>query len=322
MALQNFVDLVGPPVSAAWLNGVDVFWSTVFSNAQTNEAAQAALFAGGMVAPRATVGPGSVTTLTAEGLTILSDGVGASVDLISQWSANNSHVAALMKNYSSGVLALSVGLQIGNNLAGDELSLYKTSTGYTGPNPYSALTSASAGFDFGSTTPEFDFSWGAAPPYRFFKSGLLQMTRSLVVGAATGGDQGVGTGNFQNLFVNGVAVATTTPGANNFGYLNVPQNLQAGNYTCVLADSGKSVDNTGAAATTTIPANASVAYPLGTVLMGYNLSAGNQSVAITTDTMTLANSTTTGTRTVAQNGIWSARKVTSTSWIIGGPGVS
>jgi hypothetical protein len=45
-------------------------------------------------------------------------------------------------------------------------------------------------------------------------------------------------------------------------------------------------------------------------------------VAITTDTLTLANSTSTGTRTLAQNAMAVLLKVGSTNWIINGPGVS
>jgi hypothetical protein len=46
------------------------------------------------------------------------------------------------------------------------------------------------------------------------------------------------------------------------------------------------------------------------------------SIAITTDTMTLANSTTTGTRTLAQNGIATLTKVGTTNWLIAGTGLS
>jgi hypothetical protein len=42
--LQNFVDLVGPPVSAEWLNGVDVLVNSVFQSALINSTARAGLF--------------------------------------------------------------------------------------------------------------------------------------------------------------------------------------------------------------------------------------------------------------------------------------
>lgn len=99
-------------------------------------------------------------------------------------------------------------------------------------------------------------------------------------------------------------------------------NSQANDYTGVLADSGKTVLITGVSKTFTIPANASVAYALGTCLSGIFTNASGGSVAITSDTMTLANSTSTGTRTVAQNGRWTAQKLTSTTWLIAGVGLT
>lgn len=43
MALQNFVDYIGPKISAAWLNAVDRLRETVFANATTKAAARTAL---------------------------------------------------------------------------------------------------------------------------------------------------------------------------------------------------------------------------------------------------------------------------------------
>ena len=106
------------------------------------------------------------------------------------------------------------------------------------------------------------------------------------------------------------------------GYLNVPQNSQSAAYTAVLADAGKhllhpSADTT--ARTFTIPANSSVAYPIGTALTFVNqASAGTMTIAINSDTMRLAGAGTTGSRTLAANGIATALKLTSTEWIISG----
>jgi hypothetical protein len=106
------------------------------------------------------------------------------------------------------------------------------------------------------------------------------------------------------------------------GYLNIPQNSQSTAYTAVLADAGKhllhpSADTT--ARTFTIPANSSVAYAIGTALTFVNqASAGVMTIAITTDTMRLAGAGTTGSRTLAANGIATALKLTSTEWIISG----
>ena len=117
----------------------------------------------------------------------------------------------------------------------------------------------------------------------------------------------------------------TLPAATcNIGYLEVPQNSQSAAYTAVLADSGKqifhpSTDNN--ARTFTIPANSSVAYPIGTVITFIN-QINTLTIAITSDTMTLAGTSTTGSRTLAVNGIATAIKVGSTNWLISGTGLT
>lgn len=106
----------------------------------------------------------------------------------------------------------------------------------------------------------------------------------------------------------------------------VDQNSQSSAYTLVLADAGKhifhpSVDTT--ARTWTIPANSSVAFPVGTAVTFVNQNAaGVITIAITTDTMRLAGAGTTGSRTLAANGIATALKVTSTEWIVNGTGLT
>ena len=109
------------------------------------------------------------------------------------------------------------------------------------------------------------------------------------------------------------------------GYRGLPQNSPGTNYTGVLSDAGKSIIM-GNALTFTIPANSSVAYPIGTTLTIVNSAGGagqNCTIAITTDTMYLANTTSTpGSRTLAPLGIATAYKIYSTVWIISGVGLS
>jgi hypothetical protein len=61
---------------------------------------------------------------------------------------------------------------------------------------------------------------------------------------------------------------------------------------------------------------------VGTVFIVVNINSSALSIAITTDTLTLANSTTTGTRTLAQNGIATCVKIAATSWLISGAGLT
>jgi hypothetical protein len=107
-------------------------------------------------------------------------------------------------------------------------------------------------------------------------------------------------------------------------FTNIPQNSQSAAYTLVLGDAQKHIlhptaDNN--ARTFTIPANASVAYPIGTALTFVN-QINTVTIAITTDTLTFAGSGATGSRTLAASGIATALKVTATSWIISGTGLT
>lgn len=128
-----------------------------------------------------------------------------------------------------------------------------------------------------------------------------------------------------NLTISNVTVANAVvDSASVAGFIGVPQNSQNGNYNIVLGDAGKHIYHPAgqAAATYTIPANSNVAFTTGTAITIVNGSANNVSIAITTDTLTLANSANTGTRTLTANGVATCVKVTSTNWIISGAGLS
>ena len=106
------------------------------------------------------------------------------------------------------------------------------------------------------------------------------------------------------------------------GYKTIPQNSQSGNYTCVLTDGGKHIyhpTGSGTGHTYTIPANSSVAYPIGTAITFVNMdTAYTVAIAITTDTMYLSGSGTIGTRTLGTYGEATALKIGTTSWLISG----
>jgi hypothetical protein len=108
------------------------------------------------------------------------------------------------------------------------------------------------------------------------------------------------------------------------GYRNTPVNSQSAAYTLVLADSGKTIlhpiaDNN--ARTFTIPAESSVNYPVGTVITFVNL-INTVTIAITSDTMYLAADGATGSRTLDAYGVATAVKLTATSWLISGNGLT
>ena len=124
--------------------------------------------------------------------------------------------------------------------------------------------------------------------------------------------------------INANVTAATADSVNVVGYMGIPQNSQNGNYNIVIGDAGKHIYHPAgqAAATYTIPANSNVAFTTGTAITIVNGSANNVSIAVTTDTMTLANSANTATRILTANGVATCVKVTSTSWIISGAGLS
>jgi hypothetical protein len=106
---------------------------------------------------------------------------------------------------------------------------------------------------------------------------------------------------------------------------SIPQNSQSASYTLVLSDAGKQIYHPATdanARTYTIPANSSVAYPVGTAISFINMTSQVVTIAITSDTMYLSSAGTTGSRSLAQYGSATAVKITSTSWIISGSGLT
>ena len=117
------------------------------------------------------------------------------------------------------------------------------------------------------------------------------------------------------------AAGTTTIAATGAGYMGMPQNsTTTGAYTIVAADAGKHIYST-ETRTVTIPSNATLALPIGTVLT-FISSVGTTTIAITTDTMRLASTGTTGSRTLAVHGMATAVKTAATAWYISGNGLT
>lgn len=138
-----------------------------------------------------------------------------------------------------------------------------------------------------------------------------------IVGAlVSGGALGTpSSGNLSNC---------TVDGTDSVGFRNIPQNSKSAAYTTVLSDAGKHIyhpssDNN--ARTFTIDSNANVAYPIGTSITFIN-EINTVTIAITSDTLTLMGTGSTGSRTLAANGIATAIKVASTKWVISGVGLT
>jgi hypothetical protein len=157
-------------------------------------------------------------------------------------------------------------------------------------------------------------------------TGVLKGNGTSAFTAATAGTDYVAPSGALGTPSSGTLSGCTVDGTNEVGFKNIPQNSQSTAYTLVLGDSGKhilhpSADTT--ARTFTIPANSSVAFPVGTAITFVNQNgAGTVTIAITTDTIRLAGAGTTGSRTLAANGVATAIKITTTEWIISGTGLT
>lgn len=165
----------------------------------------------------------------------------------------------------------------------------------------------------------------------FLKRSGTNITSGVPTGTGLGGS--TGSNDNRALRADGTGGATaqssnlTIPddaATTEVGYLNIPQNSQSTNYTAVLGDRGwhlfhPSSDNN--PRTFTIPANSSVAFPIGTAITFAN-KINILTIAITSDTLTWSKDGSTGTRALAANGICTALKVTSTEWLISGEGLS
>ena len=118
------------------------------------------------------------------------------------------------------------------------------------------------------------------------------------------------------------AAGTISTGTSGLGYMGLPQNsATTGAYGIVAADAGLHIYSS-ATRTVTIPANATIAMPVGATIVFVAGSGATVTIAITSDTMYLAGPGTTGSRTLAPFGMATAIKITSTSWMISGNGLT
>jgi hypothetical protein len=127
----------------------------------------------------------------------------------------------------------------------------------------------------------------------------------------------------QTLSNKTAGVATATSSAASVGYMGLPQSATSTTATLAIGDAGKHIYVVTSLQTITIPANASVAYPIGTTI---DFIAGPDvttvTIAIASDTMYLAGTGTTGSRTLATYGMATAVKVAATTWYISGFGLT
>lgn len=262
-----------------------------------------------------TAGSGVSITNGSGAITINATGLGGTVTSASVVSANGfagtvatatTTPAITLSTSITGVLK-GDGTAISAATAGTDYLIPPSGTSLLKANSGGALANATAGTDY--VAPGTATTFTAAQS--FAASGIL------LKGSSTGYT------TFASANTSATAYTVTFPAETmTVGYLNIPQNSQSAAYTLVLSDSGKQIFHPSAdttARTFTIPANSSVAFSIGTAVTFINQNgAGVVTIAITTDTMRFAGTGTTGSRTLAANGIATAVKVTATEWIISG----
>lgn len=124
---------------------------------------------------------------------------------------------------------------------------------------------------------------------------------------------------YKKVLIKNLAVSSNADG---LGYKGAPVTTKDSDATLALTDAGTTWYHTSASTHTwTIPANGTVAFPVGTIILLENENAGgNVTVAITSDTLRWGSST--GSRTLAANGSAAIKKVASTTWRMTGTNIS
>ena len=138
---------------------------------------------------------------------------------------------------------------------------------------------------------------------------------NVLIGNGTSAVTSVAPGTLGNVLTSNGTSWTSTAISSGVAF---PQNIQSADYTLVIGDAGKQIFHPVADTTPrryTIPSNASVAFPIGTVVLFTVENGGNfVSVGINSDTLVFGAGTT-GSLLVAANNTLMAIKVTSTKWM-------
>jgi len=240
--------------------------------------------------------PNNTNTLTVAG------GTAGGTDSIS--STVTTGVINVFTGLTTGTLNIATGTSATAINIGGATSTTTVGNGLTVRGPLISTSSA------GITAVEFDTE-------------QLTITGNRIATTVTNANLELECNGTGGVVINTVADATTASTAASVGYLGLPQSATATSATLAMGDAGKHIYVTTASQTITIPANASVAYPIGTTLTFIaGASATTVLIAITSDTLRLAGGTSTGTRTLAANGMATAVKVASTTWYINGTGLT
>jgi hypothetical protein len=232
------------------------------------------------------------------------------------------------ENYQ-GANAIAIGLFAGQTdqaansivLNATGVALEQTTANTFTVAPIRNISATSGVLQYNSSTKEVSYSLNVTA--ETFNTDQITIVGNRISTTVTNANLELECNGTGGVVINTVAEATTASTARSVGYLGIPASAVTTTATLTIADAGEHIYLTSTGQTITIPANASVAYPVGTTLTFIaGPSATTATIAITTDTMYLAGTGTTGSRTLAAHGMATAVKVAATTWYINGTGLT
>lgn len=260
-------------------------------------------------AANGTAGSSLPTQTGNAGELLVTDGTNAS------WSntvtANSNSVPAII---AKGLANQNGSIQQWQNSAGTVLARMNSDVFYTGPgnNAFAALYTNGQIRTVLNDNTKVALEITAAPSQ---SANIQEWKNSSETALAAIGSTGLLTAN--------PAAPANANTAKAVGYVGMPQvALASGGLTLNATHAGDHIYVTGTGQTITIPANSAVPFEIGTTIVIINAASVTTTIAITTDTLLLAGAGTTGSRTLAAHGMATLVKITSTSWIASGNGLS
>jgi hypothetical protein len=254
-------------------------------------------------------GRGGNLTILAGDSGYLGGGIGGTISITAGSSSYSSYAGGIVNitggdggpvGYGGNVVITGGDAGVTGDLGGSVKLLAGTSTGTFAGNTID-ITAGNSGTGATGNGGDVNIDAGDAASTNG-SGGDINLTPGSLAGSGADGVVNIAG----DLTISGKVTAATTT------------NTQTGTtYTAVLSDAGKMITLDNAAAITmTIPANSSVAYPIGTQLNFMQLDAGQVTVTITTDTLDVESALT--LLLVGQFAVATAFKVTATTWVLFG----
>lgn len=268
--------------------------------------------------------------------------VGLSIEGVKRWDFASSGSTLTGTLTVSGLTTLQAALTVGttlgvtgaatlsSTLAVTGAATLSSTLAVTGASTFTGAIAANGGVNgtVGAGTPAAGAFTTITASSTLAVTGASTFTGAIAANGGVNGAIGGGTpaaGAFTTVSASGLTTLSgggnitpaATPATTAIGWLGSPVVDRSGSATLDMTDAAKTQRYTGSGGhTLTIPANASVAYPIGTILPFTNDGSGNLTIAITGDTLKWLSST--GSRTLAAGGTAQAQKMTSTTWRITG----